>query len=62
MSLDLTEIGQEAIAYGYSSVMPSSPLLRGSSAMMCSRDVNTTFPIATMPSLRRVSRMTANAC
>src|SRR5262245_34029211 len=29
--------------------------------MMCSRDVKTTFPIATMPSCLTASRMTANA-
>jgi hypothetical protein len=28
---------------------PIMPLPRASSAMMCSRDVNTTFPIATIP-------------
>ena len=42
--------------------MPIMPLPRASSAMMCSRDVNTTLPIATMPSLLIASRMTANAC
>jgi hypothetical protein len=30
--------------------------------MTCSRDVKTTRPSATMPSLRIASRMTANAC
>jgi hypothetical protein len=38
------------------------PLPRASNAMMCSRDVNTTLPMATMPSLRIASRITANAC
>src|SRR5713226_8943727 len=37
--------------------MPSSPLPRASNAMMCSRDVNTTLPIATIPSLRMASRI-----
>src|ERR1700744_3894122 len=37
------------------------PLSRASNAMMCSREVNTTFPTATMPSLRIGSRITANA-
>ena len=36
--------------------------IRPPSAMMCSRDVNTTLPSATMPSLRIASRITANAC
>jgi hypothetical protein len=44
------------------SVMPIMPLSRASRAMMCSRDVNTTLPIATIPSLRIASRMTAKAC
>ena len=37
------------------------PLSRVSRAMMCSREVNTTLPMATMPSLRMASRITALA-
>jgi hypothetical protein len=40
---------------------PMSPLPRASSAIMCSRDVKTTLPIATIPFLLIASRMTANA-
>src|SRR5262249_35044302 len=49
-------------SYGYRSVTPTMPLSRASSAIMCSRDVKTTFPSATIPSLRMASRITANAC
>ena len=35
---------------------------RASRAMMCSREVKTTLPTATMPSLRIASRITAKAC
>jgi hypothetical protein len=38
-----------------------SPLPRASSAIMCSREVKTTLPIATIPFLLIASRITANA-
>src|SRR3954471_21193796 len=41
--------------------MPTNPFPRASRAMMCSREVNTTFPTATIPSLLMASRITANA-
>ena len=45
----------------YRRSVPIKPWSKGSSAMMCSRFVRTTRPIATMSMLRMVSRMTANA-
>src|SRR5215472_11613489 len=41
---------------------PEKTFTPGFERVTCSREVNTTRPSATMPSLRIASRMTANAC
>jgi hypothetical protein len=48
-------------SYGYSKVVSIVPWSRGFIATMCSRERNTTRPIATMPFALMASRNTANA-